>query len=190
MVRIDVPWERMATIATIVQKAPTDSIGRTAVMKCIYFLQVLKDLPLGYNFTLYSYGPFDAHVLTDLEFAETFGFVSATMVPHTSGYSYHIQPGEKAARIGDVAADFIKKHEQDINWVLQTFGNQSARELELSSTIVYVDRETDSVLKPDEIIKKVHEIKHHFSERQIREKLDTLNSKGLLRMCSGKEHEP
>jgi hypothetical protein len=62
--------ERIGLIAYLAKRSP---IGRTALMKYCYFLQALRGVPLGYNFSLYSYGPFDAAVLSDLGDAEALG---------------------------------------------------------------------------------------------------------------------
>ena len=69
--------DRLATIAYLCTRAPGEGIGRTAVMKLCYFLQTLKGVPLGYRFTLYSYGPFDSDVLSDLGTAESRKAVSS-----------------------------------------------------------------------------------------------------------------
>jgi hypothetical protein len=54
-------------------------------MKFCYFLQTVRQVPLGYRFTLYSYGPFDADVLSDLGTAENLQGVKASVVQYTEG---------------------------------------------------------------------------------------------------------
>ncbi len=48
-------WERMALIGAMSQRAQNGSLNRTAVMKCAYFLQTLRHVPVGYSFTLWLY---------------------------------------------------------------------------------------------------------------------------------------
>ena len=60
---------RLAVLSDLVQRAP-GRLGRTAIMKLAYFRQTVKEVPLGYNFRLYTYGPYDGDVLTDLSQAE------------------------------------------------------------------------------------------------------------------------
>ena len=69
---------RIATLVAIAERRP--GLGRTALMKICYLLQTLGDVPLGYHFTLYSYGPFDSDVLADLASAEVLGGVSSRVV--------------------------------------------------------------------------------------------------------------
>jgi hypothetical protein len=41
--------QRIALIADLVRKAPA-GFGQTALMKCFYFLQTVRRVPLGYHF--------------------------------------------------------------------------------------------------------------------------------------------
>ena len=71
--------DRIALIARLVARAPT-RLGRTALMKCLFFLKVVKHVPLPYSFGLYTYGPFDSDVLDDLQYAEALGAVEGALV--------------------------------------------------------------------------------------------------------------
>jgi hypothetical protein len=176
-----VPWNRLATIAELAKRSPSGAIGRTALMKFMYFLQTLRDVPMGYYFSLYSHGPYQSEVLADLDYAEAMEIVRATTVHYPGGYGFQIRPGEQAAIAANQAADFVSKHEHDLDWVMTTFGHFSAAELELASTIVFADRETapGSLSKP-ELVKRVREIKPHFSALEIEAKVDWLITNRLL----------
>ena len=76
---------RLAVIAELVSRAPAGHVGRTAIMKFCYLLQVVRGVPLGYHFTLYSYGPFDSGVLSDLSTAETLKAVESSVVYYGGG---------------------------------------------------------------------------------------------------------
>ena len=65
----------------------SDGLGRTAIMKLIFLLQEGKGLPVGYDFRLYSYGPYDSEVLQDLEFLRNFGFLTEETV-HEERYQW------------------------------------------------------------------------------------------------------
>ena len=64
-------------------------------MKLAYFLQTVKNVPLGYSFRLYTYGPYDSDVLTHLSQAEAMHAVKSKVVPNPSGYGYEFEPGPK-----------------------------------------------------------------------------------------------
>ena len=174
---------RLALIPALAGQSSCGYIGRTALMKYMYFLQVLRKVPLGYRFTLYSYGPFDSDVLADLASAETLNVVKSDLATYLGGYGYKISPAERAEWIKKRASTFISHHKEDIKWVLHTFGSYSSAELELLATIVFVDREAKQKkerIHMNDIVKRVHEVKPHFNEDKIQTFANRLIKEKLL----------
>src|SRR2546427_6635748 len=171
---------RIATLVAIAERRP--GLGRTALMKVCYLLQTLGDVPLGYYFTLYSYGPFDSDVLADLASAEVLGGVSSRVVQYPNGYGYEISPTENSQSVIDLAPDFLEEHGDTIDEVLNKFGGMSKNDLEVLSTVIYVDRESAGVeeLSTNELVHRVHEIKRNFTERFVTDKVTFLKNEGLL----------
>src|SRR5260370_17128296 len=134
---------RVSLISGLCGKLANSYIGRTALMKFCYLLQTVRGVPLGYNFTLYSYGPFDSDLLSDLNSAQMLAVVESKVEFYSGGYGYHITKGPAAdeflARSSN--ANFLSEYADSINWVLKEFGSMSAADLELIGTIVFVDRE-------------------------------------------------
>jgi hypothetical protein len=179
----DIQNVRLAVLVALAEKRAAP-LGRTAFMKLCYFLQTLRNVPLGYRFTLYSYGPFDARVLSDLSSAEALGGLHSEVVLYPTGYGYEIVLSHKSELVKGMAADFVRHYDLDINWVLEQFGTYGSGDLELLSTIIYVEREYakgKQKLGWDSLARRVHEIKPHFTESYIREKMLDLCKKGLLR---------
>jgi uncharacterized protein len=179
----DVGRARLALIPVLAEKHPDGHIGRTALMKYMYFLQAIRDVPLGYHFSMYSYGPFDSDVLSDLSSAEALSVVCSTPVSFSGGYGYRIQPGPNAEKMKAANEGFLKEHSSDIDWLLTQFAGFNSADLELASTIIYVDREfsEEHEHRPlAEVLARVHEIKPHFSTDRIQRSLDSLRSRGLL----------
>jgi hypothetical protein len=176
--------ERLAVITDLCSRAPSGSLGRTALMKLCYFLQILKDVPLGYRFTLYSYGPFDSEVLSDLGTAESLGAVASNIVYYRGGYGYKIQKGERADGLSGNDASFLNKYRNSLDWVLNEFGRHSSADLELESTIIFVDREawakSEAITIP-ELAKRVRDLKPHFQEDHILATITEVFQKGLLK---------
>lgn len=161
---------RLAIIPALVENSPHKQLGRTALMKSMYFLQVLRGVPLGYRFSLYSYGPFDSNVLYDLSVAESLGGVVSKTALYSGGYGYEITVGGKAKWLKGRAEKFVDKYEKDVRWVMHNFGGFTSSQLELVSTIVYVDREAAASgrkLSMQHLARRVHEIKPHFNEQEI-----------------------
>lgn len=170
-----------ATIAALVEKK--HPLGRTAVMKLCYFLQTLRQVPLRYRFTLYSYGPFDTNVLSDISSAEALGGIESKTVFYAGGYGYAISPAANCEFVKGLASEFIAKHDADLDWVLRQFGGFGSADLELLSTIVYVDREAaqaEASQSPDTLAKKVHEIKPHFDIPYVQSKVKYLDQQDFL----------
>ena len=180
----DLSEARMALISLFAERSSSGYVGRTALMKYMYFLQTLRGVPLGYRFTLYSYGPFDSEVLADLGNAEALSAVESQPVLYPGGYGYQIKPGAKAKWLQKRGSSFLSEHDSDIGWVTQEFGSLSSSQLELVSTIIYVDREAEQnheKIKLHELAKRVHEVKPHFSDVQILSSAEQLMNGKLLK---------
>lgn len=150
-------------------------------MKFAYFLQTLRGVPLGYRFTLYSYGPYASNVLFDLDYAETLGAVTAETESFSGGYRFKIRPSAAAETLKQKAAGFLRDHEQDIAWVLERFGSLSAADLELVSTIIYANRESAPASQTlEDLTRRVRDVKPHFTEDKILQQARKLQSLSLL----------
>lgn len=179
----DLRESRMALISTLVESSPSGYVGRTGVMKLLYFLQTLRGVPLEYQFTLYSYGPFDSDVLADLSTAEVLGVVSSSVVEFPGGYGYRIRPGPNARWQQERVHKFLRRYRDDVRWVVRKFGEMNSSELELVSTILYADRdaaEGHEDLPLDLLAEIVKEVKPHFSRQEIMKFALRLRDDGLL----------
>jgi hypothetical protein len=183
MLDIQRTLDRIGLVTALVSKAPRPP-GRTSIMKWIYFLRTLRRVPLPYRFRLYTYGPFDSDVIDDLDYARFLGAVESTLVAYPGGRGYEYLPGPKAGEMERRANTFLTQHEEDIDWVLEEFGNRSAGNLEMSSTIVYVDRslaERGMRSTFAELTRRVHAIKPHLSLDLIGDEARTLGERSLLK---------
>ncbi len=182
--------EKYGVIAYLAKNSPSKWIGRTALMKFCYLLQSVRGVPLGYHFTLYSYGPFDSAVLSDLGVTEALGLVESTFQDYPSGYGYRIECTASSEDVVGVGGDLLARHKQDVEWVLETFGSRGAADLELLATLVYVDHESarrNSSLSLKELAKKVSEVKPRFADKDILAAAEKLKSQGLLSGTLGSE---
>lgn len=180
---------RLAVITTLAEGR--GSFGRTALMKYAYFLQTLRGVPLGYRFSLYSYGPFDSDVLADLDTAESVGGVKSTVMYFTGGYGYKIEPGERAKKLKELAATFLSRYRGEIEWVQREFGEWSPADLELASTLVYSDREArdnHEDLTLEQLAGRVNVLKPRYPLSRIQEMGSNLSEKGLLSSVNAPLH--
>jgi hypothetical protein len=175
--------QRLALIVGLVERSPKQTLGRVAIVKLAYLLQVLRRVPLGYDFRLYTYGPFDAAVLNDLGQAEAFQAVTVRTVEHAAGYGYEVRPGPAAEVVKARAQDWLGRYQEDVDWVVREFGDRTASELELLSTIVYVDRElapSGRIATVSDLAQRVREVKPHFGESYVTTMVLATEQAGLL----------
>jgi uncharacterized protein len=174
--------QRIAVISDLVSKAPPE-FGRTALMKCLYFLQTIRGVPLGYRFRLYTYGPFDPDVLNDLSLAERLGAVDSHLQSFSGGYRYELARGTDAGRVSNAVRDFLNRYQDDIDWVVQVFGGRSALDLENASTVLFTDRsvsERGERITLRELVHRVHEVKPHLAIHVIEREARSLKEQGLI----------
>ena len=73
-------------ISIITELAKRDAnIGKTAMMKFLYLLQTVYSVPLGYDFEIYTYGPYSQAVMSDIEFADYTGSIYISPVEYPNG---------------------------------------------------------------------------------------------------------
>lgn len=182
MAEIEVDWQ-LVLIARLAQAWPGGYIGRTQLMKACYFLDVLREQPLPYRFTLYSYGPFDSDVLFDLGVAGNLGLVKEEYEPLASGYQYRITCVAETAILARLGGAKLAAAEKDIAWVVENFGACSASDIELKATIVYADQESladGESSSLDRLVSVVAGVKPKFDQGRILAAAQALKAKGLL----------
>jgi len=178
-------WRRLAILATLVKKSPNPP-GRTAMMKFAYLLQTLCGVPLGYNFKLYNYGPYDSDVLTDLSQAATLDAIESRIVHYPNAYGYEYSAADGYEDLCARVEDELGKFDTDIDWVIKRFGKMNASQLELNSTIIYANREMKrkkQAATVSELARRVHQIKPHFAEVDIKKAIEDLAKDGLVELC-------
>lgn len=177
------PKTRASILARMVEKAPDQKLGRTQVMKLFYFLQELKGISLGYDFRLYTYGPFDSEVLGDLGVACVSKAVQERTVIYPRGYAYEITAGANAGHLNQFLEEHEPKLAEAVDSVVGEFGLCTAAELELQSTIFFVDRDLISAAASTDLAdlaERVQQIKPHFAVQAIETRIQKMLEKGWL----------
>ena len=81
------------------------------------------------------------------------------------------------------AQGFLAEYDEAIDSVVQEFGSKNTGELEMISTIIYVDRsakERKSSNSIDELTEKVFKIKPHLDLEVVRNEVESLLERGYL----------
>jgi uncharacterized protein YwgA len=180
-------WEH-ALLAGVVKEAAEVAqrgggyLGRTAVQKIVYFLQVL-DVPMRYRFDVYHYGPFCDTILGDTEWLLA-DEVIAESSPHPEKYSRFI-PGRACDELLRKHADKLRQYDRSIQSTVQALLPLKPDHLELIATLDYAFREVRATLgkKPprEQVICRFRKFKgDKFPEKEIEATFDQLESAGLF----------
>jgi uncharacterized protein YwgA len=181
-VSLNIPWNRYGLIAEIAFRLKDRSFpqfGKTILQKMVFLLQEAYGIPCDYQFDLYTFGPFTSQLLQDLDLVETLGGVK--VYPVISGLGgYHIVPGEKNDALREKAKDFLQdtKVSRAIDTLLEEFGSFNAKELELISTIIYVNRDMKTITR-DKMVEVVNGLKPKFSRDEIHEAIGKLEARHI-----------
>jgi len=183
-INIDIPWNRYGLISelTSLLKDKCPQFGKTILQKMVYLLQEVYGVKCGYQFDLYTYGPFTSQLLQDLDLVETLNGVRISSVMSAIG-GYHIEPGERNEELREKAVEFLRDStvSEAIDSLIEDFGSFNAKQLELLSTIVYVDRDMkDKGLSREKLIQMVGDIKPKFLDSEIEDAVSILESKGIV----------
>ena len=154
--------------------------GKTVFMKLAYLLQEVYKVPLGYRFTLYTYGPYSTEVLADLDTARLRGWVSVDFSDEYGGF--RITPGPKAGQTTKEREAFAD-YQGQISALINTFGRLRAKELELRTTITYVSHmmESSDESATSRVPGIVRQLKPHFSELEIEKAAEELKRNGVIK---------
>lgn len=121
--------DRLSTIYSLVGELG-DS-GKIKIQKFIYFLQEGNDVPLGYKFRMYRYGPYSDGVESYLSTLKAFGFVD--IEPSQDGYGFHVTPRRGAQ--DDLLDGRDERYRSLVTKVTEDFRGFSSTDLELMATV-------------------------------------------------------
>ena len=174
--------ERVALLVDIVAKQP--NIGKTALMKIPFLLQAIHKVPIDYSYEIYTYGPYCATVMSDIECAQMTDLISVNQIVYDNGmHGYQIRVKKQSKEYQDKHSDLLNRNAQSINDILDFFGNMTAKDLELYSTIVFLycsHFKNHWDMSKKAVCNTVHDAKPHFSIDNIYFAYDKLEERGYL----------
>lgn len=177
-INYSVPWHRYGVIVELAEQLEgySSQFGKTSLMKFVYLLQELKGVNMGYQYSLYTYGPFTAEVLGDLDYTEFIGGVDVEYLGDENG-GYAITSGDEADDIRERAKDELSQWRKDIEELVLEFGGLKSRDLELISTTIYAYRDAkndEDDIKKEDLIGRVQRIKPKFDRTKINTEIEGL----------------
>jgi uncharacterized protein YwgA len=180
-------WEH-ALLAKVVSQAARIAqkegyfLGRTAIQKIVYFLQVL-DVPMRYRFEVYHYGPFCASILGDLEWLLADGAIADDSTDPKKYSKY--TPGSVCEELIAKHAAKFEKYEETLKSTVKALLPLNPDHLELVATLDYAFRELKATArkKPvrQNVIARFREFKGaKFTDEDIAKTYDQLEAAGLF----------
>lgn len=127
-------WEHAligAVIDRSYEKCPDCYLGRTAIQKLLYFLNVLG-VPMRYNFDIHHYGPFCQSIMHDVEWLAADGVIEDRA--KDSRYSNY-KPGAAWSELAGQFNDKLNSFEEQIKSVCDALSGMSPEPLELIATL-------------------------------------------------------
>ena len=178
----ELPWNQCGVIADLTKrlKDVSPQFGKTALQKMVFLLQEIYKVDVGYSFGFHTYGPFAGELLGDLNFAERMGAVQVKSVEGSYGNGYLIEPGDKIGDIVARAEPFLTKHGKELDALVAAFGSKTAKDLELLTTIIYLNKEImwdENKMTRTEAIGKIRELKPKFTDTDVRRGMAELTDK-------------
>ena len=151
----------------------TIPIGKKAVQKLVYLCQDLYRVPTGYHFTLYTFGPFSRDLSADIDILSNLDVIS---VKYDDDHdAFHISPGTRCDKYIREGSRFIASNEEKIVRLLKQFRNRTARDLELSATMLYLIGHSPQGRNSDEdTVGKLLQLKPKYTKKEARARLSEL----------------
>ena len=142
--------------------------GETHIQKCVFFIQEMLGVPMGYKFVLYKHGAYSFELRTDL--ASMRADLQLDVEPR-----YPYGPSFILGQRGDQHSDQASEYDTAVQFVSQELAAMEARDLERLSTALFVQsREFRS--DDNEVASRVTEFKPHISATAARDAVETINS--------------
>jgi len=127
-------WEHAliaATVEAASKTCPDCYLGRTAIQKLLYFMNVLG-VPMRYSFDIHHYGPFCPNVMHDVDWLVADNVIEDRS--QESRYSNY-KPGQGWPELSERYRDKLDKYREKIEEVCNALTDLSPETLELIATL-------------------------------------------------------
>ncbi len=150
-------------------------LSKISLHQLVYIIQELYCIDNFYNFKLFTYGPYAVELTSDLDylFKNKILKVEYCQGPEYFGSKIQLKEGYQSL-FNELTKDFLYNIEDKVVELIESFGNNNARSLELRGTIIYLYINED-LKSTESIIKGTKKIKPYFSENEIEIALEDLH---------------
>jgi uncharacterized protein len=149
-------------------------LGRTKAQKLVFLLAELYKVPTDYLFRFYTYGPFSNELAGDIDYLAKIDVLDSTF--YLDKGFYEIEPG-KLCDQSNIQKTLSKDDVDLIQKLVEEFGTKNAQELELVSTIVFVNRFDEFGATHAGLMERTKVLKPKFSEDDIQKAIDSVRNR-------------
>ena len=146
--------------------------GETHIQKAAYFLQELFDVPLGFTFVLYRFGPFSFDLRYELTSLRTYGFLK--LEPHRE-YPPKFICRRICKRFWKRYPKTMGKYEPQVSFVAQLIGSKGVFELERIATAWYVSSRSPSTASTKDLVDELCRLKPHIDRSLARKAFEFIS---------------
>ncbi len=153
--------------------------GATHIVKAMYFLQDLLEVPTGFDFVLYKHGPYAFDLADELTSLRADGLLA--LEPQSVPYGPRFAVTPLTRRLHATFPKTLAKYANSIEFVAKALGGKRVDELERLATALYVTRRTS--LGHDGTVQSraecIHSLKPHVpvvAAAQAVEEIDRLSA--------------
>ena len=158
-------------VAKVAEERP---IGKKALQKYLHILNDVAKVDTGYNFSIYTYGPFSRSLAAEIDSLDNSKALSV-IYNETNG-SFEITVGEKADRTIAAGEEFLKQNEEKIDKVLHSLKGRSAFDLELYSTLVFLRTHVEGMNDDVAVVEKLRSLKPKYPLEKVESTLTEVKS--------------
>lgn len=160
--------ERRALICSLVKEMrQTDSwAAETHIQKCVYFLQEMLNVPVGYEYILYKHGPYSFDLRREL--AVMRARFQLDLEPR-----YPFGPSFTLGTRGELGLDRVIRYNVAVKFVATEISTKKVGGLERLSTALYARVENPG-LTVWQAAQRINKLKPHISTTDAREAIDEI----------------
>ncbi len=146
--------------------------GETHLQKATYFLQRLLDVPTGFDFILYKYGPFSFDLREELAAMRADGFLD--LAPQPMPYGPSLVPTELSKKVRERFPKTLRRRTKELQFVADQLSAEGVMGLEQLATALYVTLEKDDVA-PEQRTEWIKNLKPHISIEDAAKSVETVD---------------
>ncbi len=167
-------YDRLMSIIFILNYLKQEKIplNKTVVQKIIFLIQELSNINFGYSYILHFYGPYSAELSNDLDYLD---FQNIIKIKFDDKIGYDIEVKNEASTYIEKLSDRSRKKniKSTIKYLLDKCRPINTRSMELLGTVLFFVKKG---IEGNELKKTVKVLKPKFSDKEIKEAIEVVNS--------------